>query len=113
MLPIANVITPNIHARPVWNNTACHILFVEPSSLLIAPIAPKQGAENKLNTINAYALAPLKNPNIEPVPNIKPPSVTSSARPAMIAILDTTCSFATKPCIADTLAAQLHSPNIG
>ena len=61
-----------------------------------ATIAPKQGALNKLNTINAYALAGLKKPKISDW-KINENTSFSSASPAITFILDTTNSLATKP----------------
>ena len=63
----------------------------------MAPIAPKHGALNRLNTINAYADAAVKNPNMPSLANIWLPSSTSSANPPITAIEDITCSLATSP----------------
>src|SRR5690606_32986693 len=67
---------------------------------------------NKLNTINAYAEAGVKKLNAALL-KINTPSLTSSEYPAIIAIDATTCSFATNPCIAETVASQLNSPKNG
>ena len=86
LFPIWYTAIPNSHANNVWNPTALSIFLVPPSSLFIAPIAPKHGAENKLNTINAYADAGLKNPNIPLSEKISFPSSTSSASPLITAL---------------------------
>lgn len=97
---------------PVWNKTAFHKSDVNPSSLLIAPIAPKHGAEKRLNTIKAYADAGVKNWKIWLL-NINVPVLTSFEKFAMIAIEETTCSLATNPWIAETEAAHDNSPKNG
>ena len=111
-LPIPNTKTPKIQAIPVWKALAQNIFLLEPNSLRIAPIAPKQGALNKLNTINAYALAGLKKLKISDW-KINENTSFSSARPAITFIFDTTNSFATSPWNAETVAPHDHSPSIG
>ena len=102
----------NIQASVVWNIIALNIFLVLPNSLLIAPIAPKHGALNRLNTINAYALIGVKKLKADDLKIIEL-SCIPSLRPAIILIDDITCSFATNPCIAETAASQLNVPSIG
>ena len=62
--------------------------------------------------MNAYADEDVKKLNI-PLLKIWLPSSTSSDSPAITDIEDITCSFATNPWIADTVAPQLFVPSIG
>lgn len=91
----------------------------------MAPIAPKQGAENKLKVINENADSPVKveNNELASEPNnalkasgdgFEPKDSTAFAvKLAIIPIVETTFSLATKPWIAETEAPQFNVPNIG
>ena len=100
------------HANPVWKHTAFKTFLVLPNSFFIAAIAPKHGAENKLNIVNANAEAGVKNPKAPVLLKIFIELVLS-AKPLITAIDDTTCSFAISPCIAETVTSQLFTPTIG
>ena len=70
--------------------------FFEPSSRFIAAIAPKHGALNRLKMQNAYAESGVKNENAEEEKSDETAS-EFSASPAIMFMLETTCSLATRP----------------
>ena len=83
--------------------------LVDPNSVFSVDSVAIHGAENILKTTNANALDFVKNEN-RLFEKIK---LFSLVNPDKILMLEMTCSFATKPCNAETLEAQLISPMIG
>lgn len=92
-------------AKSVWKSTWTRA-FLRPISFDKAETAAIQGDENRLKTTKATAVGSVKKQNAAE-------EKISVSLPAIIAIEDTTCSFAIKPSRAETVAAQLSSPMTG
>lgn len=82
------------------------VLFI---SRLIAPIAAKHGAHNKLNTMNEYAAKGVKL--ADNCPQNSFPSSATSAKPYNCPNVATTFSFAIKPVTLATAAFQSPQPS--
>ncbi len=81
------------------------ILFI---SRLMAPMAAKQGAHSRLNTIKEYAATAVMEP--ANIPQISCPSSATSAKPKITPKVPITFSFATNPVMAATADFQSPQP---